>query len=209
MLLLLAAAWLMTRRDGHGEAGETEQQAAPVDGAHAEPRPSPPPEPPTTEATAPAPLAVPSRRRFAEQRAPLGPEPTLDDTGEVELAPFQLRTLERTKHDLVTLLRDDLALGVESCAETKLDEPPQGELELYFELGPHRGEARVESVSYGEDSDVDDPRLLECLHELTDGEVIPAELLDELEDGVVRVRLGPFRARDDAEGPQARPRRSP
>lgn len=58
---------------------------------------------------------------------------------------------------------------------------------LYLKIGTQGGEALIESVSYDRESDIVDPRLLGCLYEMVGGDVLPAEVLDVIEDGVLTV----------------------
>lgn len=116
-------------------------------------------------------------------------------TGEpAQLTPTQERTLGETDvDDLRSLLREELKEGAKICMGANPDAPlaPQEQIELYFEIGSYRQEARIESVSYGERSESDDPQLLECLSELLGGDTLPAEVLDVIEGGALVVRLGP------------------
>lgn len=145
------------------------------------------------------PRSVPTSDRLANdgatrrrEREPIASAETSEEP--VELTRTQERTLEDTEvGELAPLLREELKTLVKMCMGADPDAPlaVDERIELYFELGAHRGEARVESVSYGEHSESDDPRLLECLHEILGGDILPAEVLDVVDGGALMVRLGP------------------
>lgn len=87
------------------------------------------------------------------------------------------------------MLRDDLVEAAEMCMATHAVSLSGEQLLLYIEIGTQNGEAFIESVSYDQGSNVTDPRLLKCLYELVENEVLPAEVLDVVQNGVLRVSL--------------------
>lgn len=96
-------------------------------------------------------------------------------------------------HDVATVLESDLLMVVDHCIEELSKNDGVGELSgtIVFELrfDVQGGSPVLDSVDYGAESRVLDPRLCHCLEEVLVGEPLHTRVLEVLEDRRFTLRV--------------------